>query len=144
MGHTVMEGNGVDSIGTCHTAVITGFASHPLKHWSIPITDKTKPRETIASQRSFVNTLPDVPTKDIPCYVEVVEKVFNSSGKVLSSLSEKNSIHSNLSFIKCKDIATIKEWSVFNLMPCLPSFPKIFSFLCQVCLPLPVGEIVFV
>ena len=94
-----MEGNGVDSIGTCHTAVITGLASHPLKHWSIPITDKTKPRETIASQRTFVITLPDVPTKDIPCNVEVVEKVFNSSGKVFSSLSENNLIHSKLSFI---------------------------------------------
>ena len=94
-----MEGNGVDSIGTCSTTVITGLAFHPLKHWSIPITDKTKPRETIASQRTFVITLPDVPTKDIPCNVEVVEKVFNSSGKVFSSLSENNLIHSNLSFI---------------------------------------------
>ena len=89
IGQMVTEGKGVDSIGTCHTAVITGFASHPLKHWSIPIMDKTNPRITIASQRSLVNTLPEVPTKEIPCKVEVVEKVFNNSGKVLSSLSKK-------------------------------------------------------
>ena len=40
-----------------------------------------------------------VPTKDIPCNVDVVEKVFNSSGKVFSSVSENNLIHSKLSFI---------------------------------------------
>ena len=31
MGQMVIDGKGVDSIGTCQTAVITGFESHPLK-----------------------------------------------------------------------------------------------------------------
>ena len=91
MGQMVTEGKGVDSIGTCQTAVMTGFCSQPLKHWSIPIIDKTNPVMTIASQISFVRTLPDVPTKDMPCRVDVVEKLFNSSLKDMS-LSIKTKI----------------------------------------------------
>ena len=30
-GQIVIDGKGTVSIGTCHTAVITGFVSHPLK-----------------------------------------------------------------------------------------------------------------
>ena len=32
IGQMVMEGKGMDSIGTCHTDVITGFAAQSLKH----------------------------------------------------------------------------------------------------------------
>ena len=74
-----MDGKGVDSIGTCHTAVITGFCSHPLKHWLMPITAKTNPVTTIMSQRSLDKTLLEVPMNDIPWRVDVVENVFNIS-----------------------------------------------------------------
>ena len=56
-----MDGKGADSIGICHTAVITGFDSHSLKLLSIPIMDKLNPDMIIRSQ-SILATKPfDVP-----------------------------------------------------------------------------------
>ena len=74
-----MDGNGVDSIGTCHTAVITGFASHPFKHSWIPKLDKINPATIINSQRSLAEILLDVPRNDMPCNVDVLEYVFHKS-----------------------------------------------------------------
>ena len=79
IGQMVMDGNGVDSIGTCHTEVITGFAAQPLKHWDIPMADNTKPDRTMPSHKSLDKRLFDVPRKEIPCNVEVVEKVLRRS-----------------------------------------------------------------
>ena len=79
IGQIVMDGNGVDSIGTCHTAVITGFASHPFKHSLIPRLDKINPATMINSQRTLPITLREVPRTDIPCNVDVLEYVFHKS-----------------------------------------------------------------
>lgn len=98
-------------MGTCQTAVITGFASQPLKHWSIPMIERTNPRITIASHKSLVNTLADVPTKEMPCKVEVVEKVFNISGKLCSPFSEKQQL-SNLTFNR--EYLELKYYSIDN------------------------------
>ena len=84
-----MDGKGADSIGTCHTAVITGFVSHPLKHWSIPIIDKTSPERMIRSQRILEIKLLDVPRKDIPCKVDWAVKDLNTSLND-GSVSSKN------------------------------------------------------
>ena len=75
----VIDGKGVDSIGTCQTAVITGFCSHPLKHWSIPITDKTNPKIMIRSHIILDKRLFEVPMNDTPCRVDVVANFLHNS-----------------------------------------------------------------
>ena len=79
IGQMVIEGKGMDSIGTCHTDVITGFAAQSLKLWTMPMADNIKPDRTMPSHKSLDKRLFDVPRKEIPCKVEVVEKVLRRS-----------------------------------------------------------------
>ena len=84
IGQMVMDGNGIVSIGTCHTAVITGFASHPLKHWSMPIIDNANPIITIKIHIALEYQFCEIPRNDMPCNVDVEEKVRNKSFNVAS------------------------------------------------------------
>ena len=53
LGQMVIDGKGIAWIGTCHTAVTTGFCCHPLKHSSIQMMENIKPTTTMNNQRNL-------------------------------------------------------------------------------------------
>ena len=125
VGHTVIDGKGISSIGICATDVMTGFFSQAAKLFCIMSTEAPIPKRTIISQKNFTTGFLEYPQKNVPWTVEVWQ---NRRKTFLVSSSEEESEDSFLFLPPTGGRVSIRRL-LLRLRVALPPPPPPYGFI---------------